>query len=461
MFVCCEVLTCEPIASSNGKAKKVSVNAGSEHGELCIVTNAPNIRQGTHTVVALLGSTVTDEHGEEITLKEVKVYGVTSQGMICDSGMLNWSGGAKGVCVQVPPADFPPGSTPPASKPRLGGGDDRKKEEEAEEVILSPKEIKALEKERKKKEKALLKASGGGSESGSGKKSTKQEERERKRAEKNALKAYGDGEKVCKEEEEDGKVEHIFSALTVNDKQSDVVNNSTTTTTTTTAATTLFRNKKEMCLHLMELYTTHGNNDYIGEPVSILEHSLQAAFLAAEGIFIIKDIDHIISGVDAAGGEKEVDECLILGCLLHDLGHILGLQMEMQAKENGAEVPEQMDGCGTMHHESLGADFLSQQCGLDTHIASYVHHHVNAKRYLCYKRNAYYTMLSDASKTTLEFQGGIMSEQEAINFENEPNFWKILHMRKIDERAKVVGKVVPGLESYFDLLKKYCSLPEE
>ena len=64
-----------------------------------------------------------------------------------------------------------------------------------------------------------------------------------------------------------------------------------------------------------------------------------------------------------------------------------------------------------------------------------------AKRYLCYKNPQYYSILSDASKTTLGYQGGPLVEEMACKFEQDPDFDTILAMRKFDEAAKVPGAV--------------------
>ena len=68
-------------------------------------------------IVAPTGSIFIDEEGESIEVTKASVGGVISEGMLCDSRMLGWSGGGKGVAVQIPD-EFKIGSSPPASKPR-------------------------------------------------------------------------------------------------------------------------------------------------------------------------------------------------------------------------------------------------------------------------------------------------------------------------------------------------------
>ena len=67
--------------------------------------------------VVPVGATFEDDEGNEITVKKAAVGGVMSEGVFCDSAMLGWQGGAKGIAAQIPET-VPIGSTPPATKPR-------------------------------------------------------------------------------------------------------------------------------------------------------------------------------------------------------------------------------------------------------------------------------------------------------------------------------------------------------
>jgi hypothetical protein len=57
-----------------------------------------------------------DESGEQATVRKATVGGVMSEGMLCDSKMLGWIGGAAGIAAQMPEA-LELGSAPPAQKP--------------------------------------------------------------------------------------------------------------------------------------------------------------------------------------------------------------------------------------------------------------------------------------------------------------------------------------------------------
>lgn len=155
---------------------------------------------------------------------------------------------------------------------------------------------------------------------------------------------------------------------------------------------------------VFDLYTKFGDADYIGEPVSQIEHMSQSAQLAIDEGF---------------------DDEVILAAFFHDIGHICVM--------NGAE--ESMGGYGKKSHERIGADYL-RSVGFPERVAKLVENHVQAKRYLTFKFPDYYNQLSEASKKTLEYQGGVMSATEALAFENDPLFQTSIRMRRWDELAK-------------------------
>lgn len=164
------------------------------------------------------------------------------------------------------------------------------------------------------------------------------------------------------------------------------------------------------------LYEINGADEYIGEPLTILEHSFQAAILAEE---------------------EGYDEEIILAAFFHDIGHFLPNRNEM-------------NGLGNIRHEIAGANFLYKN-GFSNRVASLVRNHVEAKRYLTYQYPEYYDKLSEASKQTLAFQGGKMTKEEAEVFENMPLFKLFLKMRAWDDRAKEVEFNYPNLEKYKEM----------
>ena len=66
-----------------------------------------------------------------------------------------------------------------------------------------------------------------------------------------------------------------------------------------------------------------------------------------------------------------------------------------------------------------------------------------------------YPALSDASKMTLQHQGGSMTSQEAETFESLPAFQGILRMRMWDERAKDPNIKIPAMDKYREMCREY------
>ncbi|MBS1606738.1 MAG: HD domain-containing protein, partial [Bacteroidetes bacterium] len=140
------------------------------------------------------------------------------------------------------------------------------------------------------------------------------------------------------------------------------------------------------------------------------------------------------------------DQEVVLAAFLHDIGHIA----------EAAKGRDEMDGFGVMDHEELGADLLREK-GFSKKIVRLVESHVEAKRYLTAKDPEYYARLSEASKKTLEFQGGPMTEDEAAAFEQYPLFGLIIQMRKWDELAKIENKPLPDLQRYRAMMFQHLS----
>ncbi len=182
---------------------------------------------------------------------------------------------------------------------------------------------------------------------------------------------------------------------------------------------------KDIIEEVFGLYILHGDEDYIGEPVSQLEHMLQAGELAR------------VEGYD--------DE-VILAAFFHDIGHLLSSE----------GITENMEGYGIVSHESIGADYLRAR-GFSERLAMLVESHVVAKRYLTYRRPEYYNMLSVASKKTLEFQGGMMDEDEALEFEHDPVSELKIKLRLWDDEAKLTEPTTQTLQYFKDLAEKHLS----
>ena len=156
---------------------------------------------------------------------------------------------------------------------------------------------------------------------------------------------------------------------------------------------------------------------YDGEPVDQLEHALQCAALARGG-----------------GGERE----FVIACLLHDIARAPTV----------AGIP--YDGSHE-HHGETGARWLEPRVG--ARIAWLAEQHVPAKRYLVATDDEYRTRLSEVSARTLIAQGGPMSAEEVDAFRSDPDWPLAVSLREIDDRGKVPGAVVPGVDAYREDLR--------
>ena len=174
---------------------------------------------------------------------------------------------------------------------------------------------------------------------------------------------------------------------------------------------------------IFSLYEKYGSADYIGEPVSQVEHMYQAAELAEK--------------------EGYLDD-VVLAAFFHDIGHLVEHLMPVK----------KMADVGVADHEKLGADFLRER-GFGENICSLVQSHVQAKRYLTFKYPDYCAKLSPASKITLAHQGGIMDEEEAAQFEQDPLHPLYIKMREWDDRAKDPALPLSAISKYKEMALRY------
>ena len=183
----------------------------------------------------------------------------------------------------------------------------------------------------------------------------------------------------------------------------------------------------ELLREVNRLYNKHGSGDYIGEKISQREHVVQAALLAEK---------HFSENACCDDLKNEV----VLAALYHDVGNML--EFEYPGKY------ELTENLGILNHEKHGADYLKKY-GANDVICELVIGHVYTKRYLISKNRDYFYELSDASKRTFEYQGGLLTPQEMIIYESNPLFPLHLKMREWDDKAKSTDP---------DLLKKIAEM---
>lgn len=177
---------------------------------------------------------------------------------------------------------------------------------------------------------------------------------------------------------------------------------------------------------IAELFASAGAADYLGEPVTVAAHLLQAGALA-----------------EAAGAAP----ALVAAALLHDVGHLRGADpAEDGLLSSGREL---MTGTDNDHGER-GAAWLAQW--FPAAVTEPIRLHVAAKRYLCAVESSYVGRLSAASAYTLAVQGGPMTEQEATRFERSPWAGDAVAVRRWDDLAKDPAAEVPGFGHFRPLL---------
>lgn len=95
-----EVLTCEKHPNAD-KLSLTTVNIGTG-APLQIVCGAPNVAVGQKVVVAPVGATIYPKNGDPLTMKNAKIRGVESQGMICAEDEIGLSDDHAGILVLPP-----------------------------------------------------------------------------------------------------------------------------------------------------------------------------------------------------------------------------------------------------------------------------------------------------------------------------------------------------------------------
>ena len=161
-------------------------------------------------------------------------------------------------------------------------------------------------------------------------------------------------------------------------------------------------NSKNIVAFLEDLFERRGDEEYLGEPVTMAQHMLQGAKLAEQK------------------GESDIT---IVSTLLHDIGHF--------TSEFGMF---KMSDTSDKFHESSGAEVLKRF--FPKLVTDCVQFHVAAKRYLCATDSSYMDKLSKASTHSLHLQGGPMNSAEIIEFEKNPYLSEILKVRLFDDAGK-------------------------
>jgi predicted HD phosphohydrolase len=196
---------------------------------------------------------------------------------------------------------------------------------------------------------------------------------------------------------------------------------------------------------IFELYTKWGSSDYIGESITQTEHALQCAMVATEDARLNVYDDYI-------------RKCVIISALLHDIGHLVGMDHGYMEMRGGDDIFSNAS-LGIVGHEGIGSAYL-KDCGMPSLVCELVDSHVMAKRYLCTVRDDYYNKLSDASKATMQLQGGFMNDDELRKFRSSRMSELKVYLREYDDGGKEFEtcvkkdkKIIHGLETYRNIIE--------
>jgi phosphonate degradation associated HDIG domain protein len=171
------------------------------------------------------------------------------------------------------------------------------------------------------------------------------------------------------------------------------------------------------------LFEAKGERAYSGEPVTQLEHALQAACLAER------------AGSPAA---------LITAAFLHDIGHLINDQGETPTLRGIDD-----------RHEYVAIPQL--RALFDAEVLEPIRLHVEAKRYLCARGDGcmsgaeYLAALSADSLRSLQLQGGVFDDRQADDFIARPFAADAVRVRCWDDQAKSPGCATPPLAHYLGI----------
>jgi [1-hydroxy-2-(trimethylamino)ethyl]phosphonate dioxygenase len=164
------------------------------------------------------------------------------------------------------------------------------------------------------------------------------------------------------------------------------------------------------------LFDRHGGV-YYGEDINQNQHAVQCAELARR-----------------EGARPE----LIVATLLHDVGHLLHLDVGL-VHDQGVDDD----------HEATGAKYLAKV--FPPQVTRAIALHVTAKRYRCAVEPGYFDTLSEASVLSLAVQGGPLTGEAVERFERHPGSQDALALRDWDDRGKSVELSNEQPRDYFEL----------
>jgi predicted HD phosphohydrolase len=189
---------------------------------------------------------------------------------------------------------------------------------------------------------------------------------------------------------------------------------------------------------VLELLERRGAVAYLGEPVTLLEHVLQCAQLAA-----------------SAGEEP----ALVAACLLHDVGWLLGETRvdagsvaAVEAAGRGDRERASRDQAERPGHDHAERGAAALAAWFPPTVFEPVRLHIQAKRWIVANEPGALERLSVESRRTLVLQGGPLDAVAASAFTALPYSDSALRLRRYDDSAKDPRQRRQPLGEYIQLL---------
>ncbi len=197
------------------------------------------------------------------------------------------------------------------------------------------------------------------------------------------------------------------------------------------SGSSLIGREQPMAEHLMSMLESLAEHSY-GENLSMLAHVLQTAAHVQAACPASGDGGSQSAALSASQADAAArgDDELVVAALLHDIGHLLG--------ETGTH--------GRADHAELGAAFLRPW--LPATVVEPIRLHVAAKRHMVAADPAYGERLSDASRITLQQQGGPFDAAGSERFGAEAHAGRAMLLRVCDDLGKQPGSPTAGLDEY-------------
>lgn len=176
--------------------------------------------------------------------------------------------------------------------------------------------------------------------------------------------------------------------------------------------------KSDFITIITNILDRHGDREYNGLGLSVMEHMLQSAS-------------------EAETAHAEIHE--VVATLLHDIGHFV------------VEFPSDMKNTEDTGHDEVGAGMLEPFFGPE--IVEPIRQHVRAKRYLCTVEPSYYDKMTLPVKHTFRLQGGMMSAEEVKEFEALPFAEGATRLRRWCDLGMIPGRKTKKFEGYYPLIE--------